>query len=252
MGAPVWKGRLSYAGRSFAAKVLTGARSENVSFNNLHAKDGSRVKQVLFCAKEDKPIERADLVKGFEYSKDEFVVLTQTEVDGLVAAAPDIIELSRFVPLDQVDPVCFESSYYVVPGSVPGEDAEPPYAALFGALRRTSLAGIAVIGLYSRERPLLFRAGSTGIVAHALFYEHELRSLDQFRTREDAAALSDLAAASKALKNMACDFQPGDYPDLQQERTNALIEGKIRTKETAPAKPAKSAAAGKPARTARS
>jgi len=221
MGAPVWKGRLSYGNRSVAVKILTGARSENPSFNQLHRHDSSRVKQVLFCAKEDKAIARSELVKGFEYADGEFIVLEEEEIKGLAPPAPEVIDL-RFVPLEQVDPVCFESSYYVVPGA-----EEPPYAALFGALRRTSLAGIAVVTLYSRERPLLFRAGESGIVAHALFHSHETRHLDQFRTSEEAASEAELAAAARVLKGLARDFDYQDYPDLQAHRTEALIAAKM-------------------------
>jgi len=227
MGTPVWKGQLSYAGRSFAAKILTGPRGENVSFNQLHRPDLSRVKQVLHCAQEDKPIARDELVKGFEYSKDEFIVLEEAEIKALAPAAPETIELKTFVPLDQVDPLYFESSYYVAPGSTPGQDAEQAYAALFGALRRTSLAGIQIVCLYSRERPLLFRAGKTGIVAHALFYAHELRSLDEFRTRVELTEQPEALAAGKDLRRILAHFTFDGYPDGQRERTEALIAKKV-------------------------
>jgi len=239
MGTPVWKGELAYAGRSFAAKILTGARSENISFNQLHRSDLSRVKQVLFCQAEAKAVPRDELVKGYEYAKDQFIVLQEDELKGLAPDAPAVIDLKEFFPLDQVDPLYFESSYYVVPGA----DGEPAYAALFGALRRTALAGLVIVCLYSRERPLLFRAGKTGIIAHALYYSHELRSLDQFRTGEEAASEFELVAAKRALKGLegvTGGFDPLRYPDLQRLRTDALIEAKVRSKAAGQAKPVKS------------
>jgi DNA end-binding protein Ku len=223
LGTPVWKGQLAYGGRSFAATILTGARAESISFNHLHQPDGSRVKQVLFCAAEDKAISRDELVKGYEYAKGEFIVLDQAEIDALSPDAPKVIDLRKFVPLHQVDPVFFESSYYVAPDA----DGEPAYAALFGALRRTSLAGIAEVCLYSRERPLLFRAGESGIIAHSLLFFAETRSLDQFRIAPDLATDPELAAAARALKALNGDFDPADHPDRQRERTKRLIEAKV-------------------------
>ena len=235
MGTPVWKGQIAYGGRSFAAKILTGARAESISFSQLHKADLSRVKQVLHCAAEDKPIARDELVKGYEFEKDRFITLDDAEVKSLAPDPPPIIEL-RFVHLAEVDPICFESSYYVVPDA----DSESGYAALFGALRRTSLAGVQTVCLYSRERPLLFRAGKSGIIAHALFYAHELRALEQFRTSEAAATIDEQTAAIRALKSLTYNFDHGDYPDAQRTRTEALIATKV-AELAAPTKPAESA-----------
>jgi DNA end-binding protein Ku len=226
LGTPVWKGRLAVGrlavGSSFAIKILTGARAESISFNQLHGPDLSRVKTVLYCDKEDKPIPREELVKGYEYAKGEYIAFDAAEIKALAPDPPDVIELKKFIPLDQVDPLYFESSYYVVPD----DDAEAPYAALYGALRRTSLAGVQTVCLYSRERPLLFRAGSTGIVAHSLLYQCEIRALDQFRTVLSEASESQVAAAARAIKALATEFGEG-FDDLQRERTRCLIEAKV-------------------------
>ncbi len=232
----MWKGQIAYGGRSFAAKILTGARPESVSFNQLHRSDLSRVKQVLHCAAEDKPVAKDDLVKGYEFEKDRFIVLDEADIRSLAPGAPDMIELSKFVHLVEVDPICFESSYYVAPDA----DGEAGYAALFGALRRTSLAGVQTVCLYSRERPVLFRAGKSGIIAHALFYAHELRALEQFRTSEAAATIDEQTAAIRALKGLTHNFDHGEYPDAQRTRTEALIATKV-AELAAPKKAAESA-----------
>jgi len=225
LGTPVWKGELAYAGRSFPAKILTGARAESISFSQLHKTDASRVKQVLYCAAEDKAVAKDDLVKAYEYEKDRFIVIEAAEIKSLAPDPPAVIELKEFFPLDQVDPLCFESSYYVVPG---GADAEPGYAALFRALCRTELAGLAAgVCFYSRERPLLFRAGASGIVAHALLYSQELRHVDQFRTNAEMATRADVAAAAEAMAALKVDFDPLGRADLQRERTERLIATKV-------------------------
>jgi DNA end-binding protein Ku len=233
MGTPVWKGRIAYNGRSFAAKILTGARAESISFNQLHRHDLSRVKQVLHCEKENKPVPRDELVRGYEHGKDEFVVLEEDEIKALSPAAPDVIDLTKFVRLAQVDPLYFESSYYVAPAG-----DEVGYAALFGTLRKNQVGGLAKICLYTRERPLLFRAGTTGIIAHSLFYAHELRTMDQFRTRESAASEAELVATGRGVRALLVSFDDVKLHDQQFETTGRLIAAKVAAK----AKPVSNAA----------
>jgi len=116
---------------SFPVKLYSAARSESISFNQLHKQDGSRVKQVLYCQAEDKPIPRNEIVKGFEYEKDRYVVVDDEEIKKVAPQTAKVIEIQEFVKDEEVDPVYLETSYYMAP-----EDAgEKPYALFFDALK---------------------------------------------------------------------------------------------------------------------
>src|SRR6266568_4597042 len=114
MAFTIWKGHLTFGMVSFPVKLYSAARSESISFNQLHKQDGSRVKQVLYCQAEDKPIPRNEIVKGFEYE----------EIKKVAPQTAKVIEIQEFVKDEEVDPVYLETSYYMAP-----EDAgEKPYA----------------------------------------------------------------------------------------------------------------------------
>src|SRR5882724_7310664 len=113
MASTVWKGHLTFGLVSFPIKLFSAARSESVSFNQLHKHDNSRVKQVLFCQAEDKPIPRSEIVKGFEYEKDHYVVIEDEENKKMAPKTAKVMEILEFVKAAEVDSVYLESSYYV-------------------------------------------------------------------------------------------------------------------------------------------
>src|SRR5437016_14120310 len=133
MASTIWKGYLTFGLLSLPVKLYSAARSETVSFNQLHKADHSRVKQVLFCQAEDKPIQRSEIVKGYEYEKDRYVVVDDEEIKKVAPKTAKVIEIQEFVKDEAVDPVYLETSYYMAP-----EDAgEKPYALFFDALKKT-------------------------------------------------------------------------------------------------------------------
>ncbi len=133
MASTVWKGHLTFGLVSFPIKLYSAARSESISFNQLHKADNSRVKQVLFCQAEDKPIPRSEIVKGFEYEKDRYVVIEDEEVKKVAPQTAKVMEILEFVKSEQVDPIYYETSYYLAPD----EAGEKPYALGLEALRKT-------------------------------------------------------------------------------------------------------------------
>jgi DNA end-binding protein Ku len=115
MASTVWKGHLTFGLVSFPVRLYSAARSESISFNQLHKADGSRIKQVLFCQAEDKQIPRSEIVKGYEYEKDRYVVIDDEEIKKVAPQTAKIMEILEFVPNDQVDPIYLETSYYMAP-----------------------------------------------------------------------------------------------------------------------------------------
>src|ERR1700680_37319 len=146
MATSVWKGHVSFGLVSFPVKLHAAARSQAVSFHQLHC-DHSRVKQVLYCRAEDKPVSRSELVKGFEYEKDRYVVVEERELDQMAPRSSRVMEVLEFVPEAEVDPVYLDASYYVVPERA----GEKPYTLLYEALRRSGYVRIAQLRMHSRE-----------------------------------------------------------------------------------------------------
>jgi DNA end-binding protein Ku len=223
MATSIWKGQLTFGLVSFPVRLFTAARSETISFNQLHKEDNSRIKQVIYCASEDKPIPRSEIVKGYEYEKGKYVVIEDEDIKKVAPKTAKVMEIQEFVKGDDVDPVFLESSYYMAPD----EGGEKPYALLFEALKQTKYFGIAKVAMHNREHVVVLRPGSRGVVLHTMFYADEVRRSEEFRT--DAANLKEkeLALAKMLVESLAGEFEPEKYRDSYRENLRKMIEAKI-------------------------
>jgi len=223
MATSIWKGHLTFGLVSFPVRLFTAARSETISFNQLHKHDNSRVKQVIYCAAEDKPIPRSEIVKGFEYEKGKYVVVEDEEIKKVAPKTAKVMEIQEFVKGGDVDPVFLESSYYMAPD----EGGEKPYALLFEALKQTNYYGVAKVAMHNREHVVILRPGSRGMVLHTMYYADEVRRSEEFRT--DPATLKDkeLALAKMLVESLAGDFEPEKYHDAYRDNLRKMIEAKI-------------------------
>jgi len=147
MPATVWKGYLSFGLVSFPVRLFSAARAEAVHFRMLHKKDLSRVKEVWYCAEEDKPIERSDIVKGYEVEKGEYITVDDEELKKIAPTTATTMDILQFVATDDVDPLLFESSYYMAPE----EKVSKPYALFMAALTETKRDAIAKLAMHNRR-----------------------------------------------------------------------------------------------------
>ena len=227
MASTVWKGYLTFGLLSLPVKLYSAARAETVSFNQLHKSDHSRVKQVLYCQVEDKPITRADIVKGYEYEKDKYVVVEDEEIKKVAPKTAKTMEVLEFVPSAEVDPIFFESSYYLAPD----EAGEKPYALLFEALRKTGCVGVAKIAMHNREHIVILRPGEHGILLHTMYYRDEIRQVEEFRTDRSLVKDKELELAMTLVKSLEAAFEPEKYKDDYRENLKAMIQAKVEGKE---------------------
>jgi DNA end-binding protein Ku len=228
MASTVWKGHLTFGLVSLPVKLYSAARSETVSFNQLHKSDHSRVKQVLYCQAEDKPVPRAELVKGYEYEKDKYVVVDEEEIKKVAPKTAKTMEILEFVKAGEVDPVFFESSYYLAP-----DDAgEKPYALLFEALKRSNYIALAKIAMHNREHIVMLRPGKQGILMHTMYYLDEIRTVEEFRTDTSLVKDAELKLATTLIDSLTAPFEPEKYHDEYRANLRLLIQAKVEGKET--------------------
>jgi len=223
MASSVWKGHLTFGLVSFPVRLFSAARGETISFNLLHKDDHSRIKQVTYCQAEDKPVPRSDLVKGYEYEKDHYVVVDEEDIRKVAPKTAKVMEILEFVKADQVDPIYLESSYYMAPD----EGGEKPYALLFEALRRSNYYGVAKIAMHNREHIIILRPGAKGILSHTMYYADEIRQVDEFRTDTSLVKDKELDLAKMLISSLEADFEPQKYKDTYRENLQKMIEAKI-------------------------
>jgi DNA end-binding protein Ku len=227
MASTVWKGHLTFGLLSLPVKLYSAARSESVSFNQLHKADNSRVKQVLYCQAEDKPIQRSEIVKGYEYEKDKYVVIDDEEIKKVAPKTAKTMEVLEFVKAAEVDTVYYESSYYMAP-----DDAgEKPYALLFEAMRRGGCVGVAKIAMHNREHIVILRPGQKGILLHTMYYPDEIRQVEEFRTDTSMVQDKELNLAKMLIDSLMAPFEPDKYKDNYRENLMSMIKAKVEGKE---------------------
>ena len=222
MASTVWKGHLTFGLVSFPVKLFTAARGDSISFNQLHKTDNSRIKQVLYCQAEDKPIPRSEIVKGYEYEKDRYVVIEDEDIKRMAPSSAKVMEILEFVKTTEVDPIYFESSFYMAP-----DDAgEKPYALLFAAMGQANYFAVAKIAMHNREHVVILRPGKRGILLHTMYYVDEIRQVDEFRTDTDLVKPNELAMANMLIETLKAEFEPEKYHDTYRDNLLKMIEAK--------------------------
>jgi DNA end-binding protein Ku len=227
MAASVWRGHLTFGLVTIPVRLFSAARSETISFNMLHKDDHSRIRQVMYCQLEDKPIARTETVKGYEYEKDRYVIVEEEEIRKVAPKTAKVMEILEFVKADQVDAIYLESSYYVAPE----EGGEKAYALLFTALKESGYYALAKVAMHNREHIIIMRPGDKGIVLHTMYYQDEIRQVEEFRTDTSLVKDKELAMAKMLISSLEADFEPQKYHDTYRDNLQKLIEAKIEGKK---------------------
>jgi DNA end-binding protein Ku len=227
MASTIWKGHVTFGLVSLPVKLVAAARSETIGFNQLHRHDHSRVKQVLYCIAEDKPVPRSELVKGYEYEKDRYVVIDDEEIKKIQPKTAKVMEILEFVKADETDAVILESSYYVQPDSA----GEKPYTLLFEAMRRSGYNAVAKLTMHNREHIVILRPGRHGMILHTMYYRDEIRAVDEFRTDTSLVQEKELKMAQTLIDALASSFDHEKYRDGFRETLRGMIDAKIAGQE---------------------
>ena len=266
MVSTVWRGYLTFGLVSIPVRLFRAARAERVSLKRLYRapaagrsfahkepEDSSEEDDAVAAApeesaeksREDEPaspispvlapvqqvavrhgtdeiLNREAVVKGYEYEKDRYVVIEDEEVKKVAPASAKVMEILEFVKSDEVDPIYMETSYYMAPD----EAGEKPYALLFEALRKSGYVGVAKIAMHNREHVVILRPGKNGVLMHTMYYTHEIRQVDEFRTDLSLVKDKELALANNLIEALSGEFDPSKYHDNYRDNLLRMIESK--------------------------
>ncbi len=236
MPSSVWTGYLTFGLISMPVRLFSGARGERVSFHMLHRTDHVRVKQQLVCPEEQVVVDRSEIVKGYEYRKGEYVIIEPDEIKKIEPKTAKAMEILEFVKAGEVDPIYFESSYYLMPE----EAGKRPYALLARALEETGHLGIAKLTMHNREYTVILRPDDGGIVLHTMYYENEVRRLENFGAPDVDVKEAEVKVAHQLIEALEAKFEPEKYHDSFEDNLRELIKARLEGKEvTAVEKPKK-------------
>jgi DNA end-binding protein Ku len=227
MASTIWKGHITFGLVSLPVRLVAAARGETVSFNQLHKSDNSRVKQVLYCIAEDKPVPRSELVKGYEYEKDRYVVIDEEDIKKIQPKTAKVMEILEFVKTDEIDPIVLEDSFYIQPD----EAGEKPYTLLFESMKRSGYDAVAKLTMHNREHVVILRPGKHGMILHTMYYRDEVRATEEFRTNPELVKDKELLMAQNLIEALAAPFEHEKYQDTYRETLRGMIDAKIAGQE---------------------
>ena len=210
----------------------TGESSTGISFNMLHAKCGSRLRQQYICPTDNEVVERDQMTKGFEYAKGQYVLFSDEEIAALTVKPTNTIEITEFVPLIEVDPIYFEKSYYLGPD----KGGDRPYRLLAEAMRETGRAALARYAARGKDYLVLVRPFEQGLVMQQLRYADEIKAFSEVPVGAADVKPQELALAKQLVEQIASDeFRPEVYEDEVRKQIWDLIEKKAAGEEIRPA-----------------
>ena len=225
----VGSGVLPFGLVSIPVKMYTATSSAGVSFNLLHEKCGSRIKQQQVCPVCNEVVDRSALVKGYEFAKDQYVRFTEEELKGLEGEASKVIDIAEFVPLEQVDPIYFEKTYYLGPD----KGGEKPYRLLSDAMIKTGRVALAKFVMRGKESLVLIRPSEDGLMLHTMYFADEVRDFGEVDKGANAAIKpGELDLAKRLIDELSgAEFKPEKYQDEYRQRVLSAADSKVEGKE---------------------
>src|SRR5215472_2769898 len=227
MATTVWKGHLTFGLISIPVRMFAAARGERVSFNQLHKVCHSRLRQPLFCPVCNRQVERSEIVKGYEYEKDQYVLFNEEELDKIEPPSAHVMEILEFVKLDEMDPLYFDASYYVSPE----EAGVKAYQLLLKGMEDTGYGAIAKLTMHQREHIVIIRPGAQGMTLHTMFYSNEIRAAEAVPSDKIELKDQEKKLADQLIQSLAAPWQPEKYRDEYQENLKGMIQAKLKGQE---------------------
>ncbi len=225
----IGSGTISFGLVSIPIKLYTAASSGGVTFNLLHAKCGNRIKQQTFCPVCNEVVERTGLVKGYEFTKEQYVRFTDEELKSLEGETSKIIDIAEFVPLPQVDPIYFEKTYYLGPD----KGGEKAYRLLADAMAKTDRVALAKFVMRGKESLVLIRPAQDGLMLHTMYFADEVRDFGEVEKGQSAKIKEgELELALRLIDELSNpEFKPEQYQDEYRLRVLDMVNLKVEGKE---------------------
>jgi len=204
--------------------------SAGISFNLLHGACGSRLRQQYVCIKEDVVVERADMVKGYEFAKDQYVMFTPEELTALGEKATQTVEIDEFVPAESIDPIYYDKAYFLGPD----KGGAKPYALLAESMRKSKQTAVGRYAARGKQYIVQLRPVPGGLVMQQLLYAPEVRTIDDVEIPEAPVRDAELTLAQQLIAQISSPtFDPTKYEDDVKKRIETAIEQKLEGQEIA-------------------
>jgi DNA end-binding protein Ku len=228
MPRAMWKGAISFGLVTIPVSVYPATEEKTLRFNQLHAEDGGRIRMKRTCSIDGEEVSYDEIVKGYEYEKDRYVVLTDEDFDQIPVESSRAIDIVQFVDLDDIDPMLFKKSYYLAPE----ETGAKAYALLREAMSQDNRVGIAKVSFRDKEHLAALRFKDDAFVLETMFWPDEIRVADFGGVDVDLSVRDqELQMARQLIENLTSEWSPEEFSDEYREALVKIVEAKINGEE---------------------
>ncbi len=233
----IWKGSISFGLVNIPIGLAVATQRSDIAFRTLHRECGTPIKQKRWCPTHDREVEADELVKGWEFSKGQYVIVEEGDLEGIALQRSHSIEIVRFVELSEVDPIYFDRTYYLAPADV--EAQRKPYVLLLEAMRQSSMAAVGKFVLWGKENLCLLRPLGDSLALQTLFYAEDIRSraeIDEAVTGVDVQE-PELELARQVIQSLVGEWAPEEFENEYRRELKTVLEAKLAGEEIARPEP---------------
>jgi DNA end-binding protein Ku len=233
----IWNGSINFGLVNIPIGLAVAQQRKDTAFRTLHRECGTPIKQKRYCPFHERDVEADELVKGWEFAKNQFVVVEDSDLEAVALQRSQSIDILRFVPIDQVDPIYFDRTYYLAPA---GADAQRrPYVLLLRAMQEAGMAAVGKFVLWGKENLCLIRPLGDSLALETLFFAEDIRPRAEIDEVVEETEVQDpeLTMARQLVDSLVGDFQPEDYENEYRNELRAMLEAKLAGQEIAKPEP---------------
>jgi DNA end-binding protein Ku len=229
----IWNGSINFGLVNIPIGLAVAQQRKDTAFRTLHRECGTPIKQKRYCPFHERDVEADELVKGWEFTKNQFVVVEESDLEAVAVQRSQSVDIIRFVPISQVDPIYFDRTYYLAPA---GPDAQRrPYVLLLRAMQEADMAAVGKFVLWGKENLCLIRPLGESLVLETLFFAEDIRPRKEIDDAVEETEVKDpeLAMARQLVDSLVGEFDPEDYENEYRNDLRAMLQAKLEGKEIA-------------------
>jgi DNA end-binding protein Ku len=233
----IWKGSISFGLVNIPIGLAVATQRSDIAFRTLHRECGTPIKQKRWCPTHDREVNPDELVKGWEFSKGQYVMVEEGDLEAIALQRSQSIEIVRFVELSEVDPIYFDRTYYLAPADV--EAQRRPYVLLLEAMRETGMAAVGKFVLWGKENLCLLRPLADSLALQTLFYSEDIRARGEIDDAVGGVEVKapELELAKQVIQSLVGEWEPDEFENEYRTHLRATLEAKLAGEEIAVPEP---------------
>jgi len=227
----IWNGSLNFGLVNIPIGLAVAQQRKDTAFRTLHRECGTPIKQKRYCPFHERDVEAEELVKGWEFAKGQFVIVEDEDLESVAVQRSQSIDILRFVPVSEVDPIYFDRTYYLAPANAPAQ--KRPYVLLLRAMQEAEMGAVGKFVLWGKENLCLIRPFGESLALETLFFAEDIRSRAEIDEAVEDVDVKEpeLAMARQLVESLVGEFDPEEYENEYRNDLRAMLEAKLEGKE---------------------